>query len=151
MCGKARSLNPSEICGSFVEQMFGTPAPQAGEKPNRWGFLHNYKTHTQPRDPSGTMECYTLDQVPVLSQLAKSYAVCDRWFGSAACETWPNRSFVWAPQQLQSARHRRLHPKLRRVCRNALVFDVHDELALTKQTARPAVVSRRTCQAVLPH
>jgi hypothetical protein len=88
--------NPSEICGSFVEQMFGTPDPQAGQKPNMWGFLHNYKKHTNPSDPAGIMECYTPEQVPVLSQLAKSYAVCDRWFGSVPCETWPNRSFVHA-------------------------------------------------------
>jgi phospholipase C len=32
----------------------------------------------------------------VLSQLAKQFAVCDRWFASAPCQTWPNRWFVHA-------------------------------------------------------
>lgn len=32
----------------------------------------------------------------MLSTLAKSFAVCDRWFASAPCQTWPNRWFVHA-------------------------------------------------------
>lgn len=104
--------NPGEVCPSFVEQMYGTSAPAANQKPNMWGFLQNYakvKTNwmddpcTYPQlpplpnpDPNGIMECYTPDQVPVLSQLAKSYAVCDRWFGPLPCETFPSRSFLHA-------------------------------------------------------
>jgi phospholipase C len=38
----------------------------------------------------------TPDQVPVLSTLAKQFALCDRWFASAPCQTWPNRWFVHA-------------------------------------------------------
>jgi phospholipase C len=34
--------------------------------------------------------------VPVISRLAKQFAVCDRWFASAPCQTWPNRWFVHA-------------------------------------------------------
>jgi phospholipase C len=34
--------------------------------------------------------------VPVLSALARHYAVCDRWFASVPCQTWPNRAFVHA-------------------------------------------------------
>lgn len=35
-------------------------------------------------------------QLPVLSQLAQKFAVCDHWFASAPCQTWPNRWFVHA-------------------------------------------------------
>jgi phospholipase C len=42
------------------------------------------------------MESYSPDQVPVLSQLAQNFAVCDRWFGAAPAQTWPNRGFMHA-------------------------------------------------------
>jgi phospholipase C len=42
------------------------------------------------------MESFSPDQVPVISKLAKSYAVCDRWYCSVPTDTWPNRSFVHA-------------------------------------------------------
>jgi phospholipase C len=40
------------------------------------------------------MGMYTPNQLPVLSGLAKGYAVCDFWFGSAPTETLPNRAFA---------------------------------------------------------
>jgi phospholipase C len=40
------------------------------------------------------MHYYTPDQVPVISQLARSFAVSDQWYASAPCQTWPNRFFV---------------------------------------------------------
>jgi len=88
--------DPSEVCSSFVEGMFGTKAPAAGAVPNMWGFLQNY-TITAGSDKAGQiMNSYTPDDVPVLSWLAKSYAVCDRWFGPLPAQTWPSRSFLHA-------------------------------------------------------
>ena len=40
------------------------------------------------------MHYFSPEQVPVLSKLARQFAVCDRWFASAPCQTWPNRFFV---------------------------------------------------------
>jgi phospholipase C len=40
------------------------------------------------------MHYYTPQQVPVISLLAKQFAVCDQWFASAPCQTWPNRFFL---------------------------------------------------------
>src|SRR5262245_51900429 len=40
------------------------------------------------------MHYYTPQQVPILSRLALEFAVSDRWFASAPCETWPNRFFL---------------------------------------------------------
>jgi phospholipase C len=42
------------------------------------------------------MLCQSPGQVPVLSQLALRFAVCDRWFCSVPGETWPNRNFLHA-------------------------------------------------------
>jgi phospholipase C len=86
--------NPPEVCPRFIEQMFGTEAPSRQSQPNMWGFVQAYGTIT--KDLDGIMECYTPDQLPWLSTIAKQYAVCDRWFGSAPCETFPNRAFVHA-------------------------------------------------------
>jgi len=40
------------------------------------------------------MGCFTPEALPVLSALAKGYAVCDHWYSSAPTETMPNRAFV---------------------------------------------------------
>jgi phospholipase C len=42
------------------------------------------------------MGMYTPEMLPILSALAKGYAVCDHWFGSAPTETLPNRAFACA-------------------------------------------------------
>jgi len=88
--------NPREIFPQFVEQMFGTENPSEGAVPNMWGFLQSYTKVKNNKDVNGIMECYTPDQLPFTSALAKAYGVCDRWFASVPCETWPNRSFLHA-------------------------------------------------------
>ena len=40
------------------------------------------------------MHYFSPDQTPVLSELARAFAVSDRWFASAPCQTWPNRFFT---------------------------------------------------------
>src|SRR5262249_15106638 len=47
-------------------------------------------------DKSSIMAMNTADTVPVLSALAKAYAVCDGWFASVPSETLPNRAFALA-------------------------------------------------------
>jgi phospholipase C len=42
------------------------------------------------------MGCFTPEALPVLSALAKGYAVCDHWFSSVPTETLPNRAFLCA-------------------------------------------------------
>jgi phospholipase C len=45
---------------------------------------------------SDIMGCFTPDTLPVLSALAKGYAVCDHWYSSVPTETMPNRAFACA-------------------------------------------------------
>jgi phospholipase C len=48
---------------------------------------------TRPQDIMG---CFTPEALPILSGLARGFAVCDRWFGSVPTETLPNRAFALA-------------------------------------------------------
>jgi phospholipase C len=43
---------------------------------------------------SDVMGCFTPETLPVISALARGFAVCDHWFGSAPTETLPNRAFA---------------------------------------------------------
>jgi phospholipase C len=43
---------------------------------------------------SDIMGCFAPDTLPVLSALAKGYAICDHWYASAPTETMPNRAFA---------------------------------------------------------
>jgi phospholipase C len=42
------------------------------------------------------MGCFTPEALPVMSALARGYAVCDHWYASAPTETMPNRAFALA-------------------------------------------------------
>jgi len=59
------------------------------------GFVANYAT-VDHANPGEIMRCYSPDQLPVLTTLAREFAVCDHWFSSMPGPTWPNRFFVHA-------------------------------------------------------
>ena len=70
-----------------------TPAPV------NTGFVDNYQaamlygTYSfgdKPNDPRTIMKCYTPEQTPVLSELARSFAVCDQYYCSIPSQTLPN-------------------------------------------------------------
>jgi hypothetical protein len=42
------------------------------------------------------MRCFAPEQLPVLTTLAREFAICDRWFSSMPGPTWPNRFFAMA-------------------------------------------------------
>jgi phospholipase C len=85
--------DPLEGFDDISFQIFGTTAPQPSQVATMLGFLVNYQT-TGATNPSAIMETYSPEQLPVLSGLARNYAVSDAWFSSAPCQTWPNRAFV---------------------------------------------------------
>jgi phospholipase C len=67
------------------------------------GFVQNYQNSmlygyygfgSEPTNPRSIMKCYTPTQVPVLSKLARSFAVCDHYHCSVPSQTLPNRDFV---------------------------------------------------------
>ncbi len=59
------------------------------------GFAANY-AHIDPANAGEIMKCYAPDQVPVITTLAREFAVCDHWFSSMPGPTWPNRFFIHA-------------------------------------------------------
>lgn len=99
--------NPGEGYLNTNSQLFGAQnAPDPIVPATNNGFVTNFDytlSWETKEDPSsvipGTqssqiMGMYTPETLPVLSSLAKGYAVCDHWFGSAPTETFPNRAFV---------------------------------------------------------
>jgi phospholipase C len=44
--------------------------------------------------PANIMGCFTPEMLPILSGLARGYAVCDHWYAPAPTETLPNRAFA---------------------------------------------------------
>ncbi len=93
--------DPHEQFRYMSYQLFGTQKPGKNQTANMKGFVVDFadavRSSKQPKaDPRLIMDCFNPRQVPVLSALARNYAVCDRWFASVPCQTWPNRAFVHA-------------------------------------------------------
>jgi hypothetical protein len=75
------------------------------------GFIESYSNYGA-KIPDRIMRCFDPKQLPVLTQLAQEFAVCDAWFSSLPGPTWPNRLFAMAatsggldnsPDQVNSA------------------------------------------------
>jgi len=85
---------------NVLEQLCGGGAtyPRGGAYPaiNNSGFVASYMESRGASDPSEAMKCFVPGQLPVLSALAKEFAVCDNWHASLPGPTWPNRMFVHA-------------------------------------------------------
>ncbi|MGD0557080.1 MAG: alkaline phosphatase family protein [Streptosporangiaceae bacterium] len=100
--------DPGEGYMATNQQLYGSDAtPPSGEAAPMTGFVTDYaytlgwETTENWSIVSGTtandiMGCFTPDALPVLSALARGYAVCDYWYGSVPTETLPNRAFVAA-------------------------------------------------------
>lgn len=91
--------DPGEFWVDMNMQLFGTPTlPRPLPVPSMSGFVRNYQNQRDKPAASyvarSVMHFFTPEQVPVISQLARQFAVCDRWHASAPCQTWPNRFFV---------------------------------------------------------
>ena len=70
---------------------------------NNKGFVWSYAGRLRAEGASISrageiMHCSHTTRVPILSTLAREFAVCTRWFSSLPSETWPNRLFAHAAQ-----------------------------------------------------
>jgi len=81
---KGRGLAPATFGGLLGRLVAGLTAPRGSGKPG-----------ITARGPLA-MRCQPPEHVPVLSTLAREFAVCQRWFCSVPGETWPNRNFLHA-------------------------------------------------------
>jgi phospholipase C len=99
--------DPLEAFNDMTEQIFGIGrAPP--DPPTMSGFAENYQK--TGGDPRNVMHGYTPAQLPVISTLAKSFAVCDRWFASAPNQTWPNRFFAHTGTAFGYVNNSPIHP-----------------------------------------
>ena len=103
--------DPGEGYTATNDQLWGSDtAPASGTAATMQGFIKDfaYTIGWESKDTSGSwnivpgttasdiMGCFTPEALPVLSALAKGYAVCDYWFCSTPTETLPNRAFTCA-------------------------------------------------------
>jgi phospholipase C len=88
--------DPGESFDDMNMQLFGN-TPRSAAAPTMCGFAQNYGTQAASSgwcDPGAVMHYFTPDQAPNISALAKAFGVCDEWYASAPCQTWPNRFFT---------------------------------------------------------
>jgi phospholipase C len=100
--------DPGEGYQATNLQLFGANGAPNPPVATNQGFVNNfgYTLGWEAQKPSwaplpGTvaadiMGIYTPEMLPVLSALAKGFAVCDQWFSSVPTETLPNRAFACA-------------------------------------------------------
>ncbi len=89
-----------------MSQLFGEASPAAGGSATNSGFITDFAATLKGMDEhrpiiagttaSDIMGFSPLSCLPVLSGLARGFAVCDHWFSSVPTETFPNRAFLCA-------------------------------------------------------
>ena len=99
--------DPGEGYTATNAQLFGSNTAPTPPVATNNGFISNFSYtlgwEGKEKDSilAGTvandiMAMHTPDTLPVLSALARGFAVCDHWYGSVPTETLPNRAFVHA-------------------------------------------------------
>jgi phospholipase C len=97
--------DPGEGYDATNSQLFGSTTPPSPPVATNAGFVadFDYTLGWEAREKwsilAGTtardiMGVFPPAMLPVLSGLARGYAVCDHWFSSVPTETLPNRAFV---------------------------------------------------------
>lgn len=105
--GQAQSVQPTAAAQSELDpdpdhswegvnlQIFGNAAGVDDGSPKMQGFIKSYYTKREDVAHSrNIMNCFSQDNLQVLTYLAEQYAVCDRWFSSLPGPTVPNRLFA---------------------------------------------------------
>jgi phospholipase C len=98
--------DPGEGYARTNAQLFGNTTAPVPPVATCEGFVTDFAFALQPGNHVGTILAGTVPQnivgiftpemLPVLSGLARGYAVCDHWFSSVPTETMPNRAFALA-------------------------------------------------------
>src|SRR5262249_12204185 len=99
--------NPGEGYANTNVQLFGTGSPPTPAGATMTGFVTSFESaisydrKAHQSVVAGTtaadiMGVFTPSALPVLSGLARGFAVCDHWYCSVPTETMPNRAFACA-------------------------------------------------------
>ena len=81
-----------QLCGPHATYPSGGPYPDV----NNTGFVSQFDRRTNGKRNRSIMRCFDPNHLPVLTTLAREFAVCDRWFCSLPGPTEPNRYFFSA-------------------------------------------------------
>jgi phospholipase C len=100
--------DPNEEYAFMYRQMFDKDfdpkkhvPDKAGQMPAMDGYMTDYETAVTRhggdlKQVEAIMNCFRPTDVPVISQLANSFTVCDHWYASLPSQTLANRCFVHA-------------------------------------------------------
>ncbi len=92
-------IDPSHGIAHVARQLYGAPASSFdSDAGNNDGFVTDYASlpFVDAAQARRAMACFAPERLPVLTRLAREFAVCDRWHASVPSSTWPNRLFVHA-------------------------------------------------------
>jgi phospholipase C len=101
----AGDLTPDPGHSGFdtLTQLYGDPNTAVSQDPTMNGFVQSYEGKTGAGNPQAAhriMKCFSPQKLPVLTNLAQQFCVCDRWFSSLPGPTFPNRAFMHAATSL---------------------------------------------------
>lgn len=99
--------DPGEGYSNTNAQLFGTGRPPSPPVATNSGFVTNFdaairfdqrsgRSVQQGTTASDIMGIFPPSALPILSGLARGFAVCDHWYSSVPTETFPNRAFACA-------------------------------------------------------
>jgi phospholipase C len=99
--------DPGEGYANTNAQLFGTSKAPTPPVATNTGFVTNFAAAVSYDQQGGSgvqagttaseiMGVFPPSALPVLSGLARGFAVCDHWYSSAPTETMPNRAFACA-------------------------------------------------------
>ncbi len=99
--------DPGEGYANTNSQLFGSGTAPVPPAATNHGFVTNFdatiawdqrvgRTVAAGTTAANIMGAFTPEALPVLSGLARGFAVCDHWFSSVPTETFPNRAFACA-------------------------------------------------------
>ncbi|HLH90630.1 MAG TPA: alkaline phosphatase family protein [Xanthobacteraceae bacterium] len=132
---------PSHSLKEVNMQLFGVTKPTAdvaAKPPALDGFVASFRTslaYDLKRAPTTSelqqvLNCFDPIQLPVLSTLAQSFVLCDRWFADVPGPTMPNRAFVHAATSQGYTYNANWKPKF--TCKT-----LYDRLNATAKSATP--------------
>ncbi len=99
--------DPGEGYANTNVQLFGTGSEPNPPTPTMTGFVTSFaaaipfdqrsgRSVESGTTPASIMGVFPPTALPVLSGLARGFAVCDHWYSSVPTETFPNRAFACA-------------------------------------------------------
>jgi phospholipase C len=99
--------DPGEGYANTSSQLFGSGTAPSPPVATNSGFVTNFaaaiaydqrvgRSVNTGTTASDIMGAFTPESLPILSALAKGFAVCDHWYSSVPTETFPNRAFACA-------------------------------------------------------